>query len=91
MNEKAFNYSISSDVVLNLLNFKLECHPMLKGEKISIVLIGNDCVLKGTVDTLEKKWLAEDIVADAPGVLQVKNEINVMNKPEHPSENFYEI
>jgi osmotically-inducible protein OsmY len=91
MNENPFNYSISSDIVLSLLNHKLECHPMLKGEKISICLIGNDCVLKGTVDSLEKKWLAEDIVADAPGVLQIKNEINVINKPEQSAENFYEI
>lgn len=85
------NYSINSDIVLSLLNYKLECHPMLKGEKIFISLVGNDCILKGTVDALEKKWLAEDIVADAPGVLQIKNEINVINKPERLAENFYEI
>ena len=64
---------------------------MLKGERISIGLKGNDCVLKGTVDSLEKKWLVEDIVADAPGVLQVKNEIRVNNRSDQLAENFYEI
>jgi len=63
-------------------------HSPLKDENILVNAEGNDIILQGDVDSLDKKWMAEDIARDTFGVLHVKNEISVSNDIE--KENFYE-
>ena len=75
-------------------NVKLELarNSLLKDENILVDAEGDDVILQGEVDSLDKKWLAEDIAGDTFGVLHVKNEIHVVtnNSGRDPREDFYE-
>lgn len=75
-------------------NVKLELsrNSLLKDENILVDAEGDDIILQGEVDSLDKKWLAEDIAGDTFGVLHVKNEINVISSSagRENREDFYE-
>lgn len=75
-------------------NVKLELsrNSLLKDEHILVDAQGEDIILQGEVDAVDKKWLAEDIAGDTFGVLHVINEINVVNYSANKErrEDFYE-
>lgn len=62
---------------------------LLKNHNISIDASGVEIILQGDVDSLDKKWLAEDIARESFGVLKVKNEIHVVD-PDESRGDFYE-
>ncbi len=63
---------------------------LLKDENILVNAEGDEIILEGVVDSLDKKWLAEDIAGDTFGVLHVKNEIHVVAGTSDHREDFYE-
>ncbi len=63
---------------------------LLKDENILVSAEGKDIILQGDVDSLDKKWLAEDIAGDTFGVFHVKNEIHVSKSNDNHRESFYE-
>lgn len=65
---------------------------LLKDENILVSADGDEIVLQGNVDSLDKKWLAEDIAGDTFGVLHVTNEISVKQQVRNNDfgEDFYE-
>lgn len=63
---------------------------LLKEDNILVDADGDEIILQGSVDSLDKKWLAEDIAGDTFGVLHVKNEIRVVDINESSREDFYE-
>lgn len=70
---------------------ELASNSLLKDENILVSADGDEIILQGDVDSLVKKWLAEDIAGDTFGVLHVKNEINVSNNfRDNSKEIFYE-
>lgn len=70
---------------------ELARNSLLKDENILVSADGDEIILQGDVDSLDKKWLAEDIAGDTFGVLHVKNEIHVSNGfRDNYKENFYE-
>jgi osmotically-inducible protein OsmY len=70
---------------------ELARNSLLKDENILVSADGDEIILQGDVDSLDKKWLAEDIAGDTFGVLHVKNEINVSNNyRDSNKESFYE-
>lgn len=63
---------------------------LLKDDNILVNADGDEIILQGVVDSLDKKWLAEDIAGDTFGVLHVKNEITVVTGTKEHREDFYE-
>lgn len=62
---------------------------ILKHDNISVDASGVEIILQGDVDSLDKKWLAEDIAMESFGVLKVKNDIHVV-EPHESRGDFYE-
>ena len=67
-----------------LVKGEIAKNSLLKDENISVSVEGDEVILEGDVDSLDKKWLAEDIAGDIFGVLHVKNEIHVTGSESHP-------
>ena len=66
-------------------------NPVLCGEDLVVSADGDTIILHGVVDSLDKKWLAEDIARETFGVLNVTNEIYVSRSFEdEQGEGFYE-
>lgn len=72
------------------VKYELSRNSLLKDENILVNAEGDEIILQGMVDSLDKKWLAEDIAGDTFGVLHVKNEIRVMSGKTDYREDFYE-
>ena len=62
---------------------------LLKDDNILVDAEGDEIILLGLVDSLDKKWLAEDIAGDTFGVLHVNNKIHVID-PDESRGDFYE-
>ena len=77
-----------------VVKHELARNSLLKDENIMVTVEGDEVILDGDVDSLDKKWLAEDITGDIFGVLHVRNQINVFTKLDHfqgkYGEDFYE-
>lgn len=88
------NYSLDhlpeGEFVRENVKKELTRNSLLKDENILVDAEGDEVILQGDVDSLDKKWLAEDIAADTFGVLHVKNEIHVRNGDDK-RESFYEV
>lgn len=70
---------------------ELSRNSLLKDENILVSADGDEIILQGDVDSLDKKWLAEDIAGDTFGVLHVRNDIHVSNNyRDNYRESFYE-
>lgn len=64
---------------------------LLKEEDIQVDIVGHEVILMGVVDSLDKKWLAEDIASDTFGVLHVTNNIDLSDGDRSlDTEDFYE-
>jgi osmotically-inducible protein OsmY len=69
---------------------ELLSNTLLKDEAILVDMEGDEVILQGSVDSVDKKWLAEDIAADTFGVLHVRNEIYISNEKQNGRGYFYE-
>ena len=65
---------ISSQEIRENVKKELISNTLLKDEVILVDMEGDEVILQGNVDSINKKWLAEDIAADTFGVMQLKNE-----------------
>ncbi len=65
-------------------------NPLLKNERLNVEINGYTVILSGLVDSLDKKWLAEDIAADTLGVLRVKNKIDIRRDEDSVYGDFYD-
>lgn len=81
---------ISSQEIRENVKKELISNTLLKDEVILVDMEGDEVILQGNVDSINKKWLAEDIAADTFGVLHVKNEIHITNEKENGRGSFYE-
>jgi osmotically-inducible protein OsmY len=81
---------ISSQEIRENVKKELISNTLLKDEAILVDMEGDEVILQGNVDSIDKKWLAEDIAADTFGVLHVKNEIHIINEKENGRGAFYE-
>ena len=90
MNLDAIGVYPSEKQIQGRVTMELHIHPILKNEKIEVKVDGHIVTLGGGVDSLDKKWIAEDIAADSIGVLEVHNEIVVSAKREDPDDTFYD-
>lgn len=79
--EKQVRDSILRDYLAN---------PLLRHQFINVELCGYTVTLSGLVDSLDKKWLAEDIAADTLGVLKIRNKIDVRSEEDGASIDFYD-
>lgn len=76
MSEEKNNH-LSENIQESVKN-ELMKNELLNDENIVVDARGDEIILKGDVDSENKKWLAEDIAHNIFGVLQVKNEIEVV-------------
>ncbi len=83
------DFFAGENILENVKN-EISRNSLLKDENILVDLEGDEVILQGGVDSLDKKWLAEDIASDTFGVLHVKNEIQVTNEGENNKKVFYE-
>ena len=81
---------ISSQEIRENVKKELISNTLLKDEVILVDMEGDEVILQGNVDSINKKWLAEDIAADTFGVLHVMNEIHITNEKENGRGAFYE-
>lgn len=59
---------------------ELSRNTMLMDEDIVVSAEGDEVILDGVVDSMDKKWLAEDVANDTFGVLHVVNQIQVQQR-----------
>jgi osmotically-inducible protein OsmY len=90
MNQDSIGMIPSEQQVQSRVTSELISHPLLKRERIEVKVVDHVVTLKGVVDSLDKKWIAEDIAADSIGVLEVHNEITVISKNEEAHDTFYD-
>lgn len=57
---------------------ELHLNSVLRDQNILVDFEGDEIILEGDVDSSDKKWLAQDIANDVPGVLHVSNRIQVV-------------
>ena len=80
------------DIIRKNVMQELARNSLLQEEDIQVDAEGDEVILRGMVDSRDKKWLAEDIASDAFGVLHVTNKIVVSEgESSEESEGFYEI
>lgn len=77
------------EIVRENVKKEIARNTLLKDDNILVDAEGDEIILLGMVDSLDKKWLAEDIAGDTFGVLHVKNNIHVIDHDESRGD-FYE-
>lgn len=91
METHSFQSSPESDILRKNVLHELANNSLLKEEGIAVDTEGDEVILKGVVDSKDKKWLAEDIASDTFGVLHVTNKIHVKaGETEEENEGYYE-
>jgi osmotically-inducible protein OsmY len=77
------------EIVRENVKKEIARNTLLKDDNILVDAEGDEIILLGMVDSLDKKWLAEDIAGDTVGVLHVKNNIHVIAQDDSRGD-FYE-
>ena len=94
MEFNSFEHMPEGESLRIVVRQEISKNSLLKDENIFVAVEGDEVILQGDVDSLDKKWLAEDIAGDIFGVLHVRNEIHVVGSEGHPEgdykEDFYE-
>jgi osmotically-inducible protein OsmY len=94
MESNTFEQEPKGENLRLLVKLQIAQNSLLKDENITALVKGDKVILNGNVDSLDKKWLAEDIAGDVLGVFHVKNEIRVADSDSQPDiayqEDFYE-
>lgn len=82
MNHFSLDHLPEGEIVREKFKREIARNTLLKNDNILVEADGDEIILKGSVDSLDKKWLAEDIAIDTMGVFHVKNSIHVVNVDE---------
>jgi osmotically-inducible protein OsmY len=86
------NHQPKEDELSKRVKRELIRNSLLQDDSIEVFSEGDMIILEGGVDSLDKKWLAEDIALDTFGVLRVQNDITVIGLgPEHTERTTEEI
>lgn len=89
MNHFSLDHLPQGEIVRENVKKEISQNTLLKNDNILVDAEGDEIILLGMVDSLDKKWLAEDIAHDTFGVLHVKNNIHVNEQIESRGD-FYE-
>jgi osmotically-inducible protein OsmY len=74
-------YRRSDEAIHEDVNERLMLHRAIDASGVEVVVAGGGVTLRGSVESLEMKWLAEDLAFDVGGVAEVHNHLRVARRP----------
>lgn len=68
---------LTDDEIKQNVFLEMSSRPDFYADNISLDFEDGELTLYGEVDSVEKKWLAEQIACDVMGIVHVNNKLNV--------------